>query len=205
MALTFALRYLFLRRDDGYALWRPPSLDYLRFVTAATFFTVPNIISLARLPLAVLFVLAGTTGQRLTLLAIAAASDLIDGWLARRFGRTTRSGALLDPVADKAFVLAALTAFLRTGELSTGAYFLILARDFATAVGFIVAWRLPGLDPADFKARFPGKVVTVLQLAAILALTALPDAMRWLLPLIAVSSAVAIIDYTLVLHRTRRR
>jgi phosphatidylglycerophosphate synthase len=132
-------------------------------------------------------------------------SDFIDGWLARHVSRPTRSGALLDPIADKTFVLAALTAFVRTGELSTGAYFLILSRDFATAIGFVVAWRLPGLDPTDFKARMPGKVVTVLQLAAILALSASPGAMRWLIPLIGAASVVSIIDYTLVLHRTRQR
>jgi CDP-diacylglycerol--glycerol-3-phosphate 3-phosphatidyltransferase len=174
-------------------------------VRAAALLTVPNIISLARLPLAVLFIVADTTAARLTILGMASASDFIDGWLARRFGRTTRSGALLDPIADKTFVLAALTAFVRTGDLTTGAYFVILARDFATAIGFLVAWRLPGLDPANFKARMPGKIVTVLQLGAILALTVSPQSMRWLVPVIGVVSAVAIIDYTLVLHRTRQR
>jgi CDP-diacylglycerol--glycerol-3-phosphate 3-phosphatidyltransferase/cardiolipin synthase len=174
-------------------------------VRAAALLSLPNVITLARLPLAVLFVFADTTAERLAILGMASASDFIDGWLARRFRRTTRSGALLDPIADKTFVLAALTAFLRTGDLTTGAYFVILARDFATAIGFLVAWLLPGLDPANFKARMPGKVVTVLQLAAILALTVSPRTMRWLVPVIAVASAVAIIDYTLVLHRTRQR
>jgi CDP-diacylglycerol---glycerol-3-phosphate 3-phosphatidyltransferase len=174
-------------------------------VRLAALLGLPNVVTLARLPLAVLFLFADTTAERLTLLGMASASDFIDGWLARRFGRMTRSGALLDPIADKTFVLAALTAFVRTGELSTGAYFVILARDFATAIGFLVAWRLPGLDPASFKARMPGKIVTVLQLAAILALTVSPWTMRWLVPVIGGASAVAIIDYTLVLHRTRQR
>ena len=167
--------------------------------------TLPNAITLARLPLAILFLFADSTAERLVILGVAAASDFIDGWVARRSGHTTRSGALLDPIADKTFVLAALTAFVQTGELSTASYFIILLRDFATAIGFVVAWRLPGLDPGDFKARMPGKVVTVLQLAAILSLSAAPVAMRWLVPLIAVASVVSIVDYTLVLHRTRKR
>jgi CDP-diacylglycerol--glycerol-3-phosphate 3-phosphatidyltransferase len=174
-------------------------------VRLAALLTLPNVITLVRLPLAVFFVFADTTTERLTILGMASASDFIDGWLARHFRRTTRSGALLDPIADKTFVLAALTAFLRTGDLSTGAYFVTLSRDFATAIGFLVAWRLPGLDPANFKARMPGKIVTVLQLGAILALTVSPQAMRWLVPAIGTASAVAIIDYTLVLHRTRQR
>ncbi len=167
--------------------------------------TLPNVITLARLPLAVLFLVADTTAERLVILGMASASDFIDGWLARRSRRMTRSGALLDPIADKTFVLAALTAFVRTEALSTGAYFMILARDFATAIGFLVAWRLPGLDPRDFKARMSGKIVTVLQLAAILALTVAPQAMRWMVPLIGAASVASIIDYTLVLHRTRQR
>jgi phosphatidylglycerophosphate synthase len=170
-------------------------------VRAPPLLTLPNAITLARLPLAVLFLFADSTAERLVILGVAAA----DGWVARRSGHTTRSGALLDPIADKTFVLAALTAFVRTGELSAASYFIILLRDFATAIGFVVAWRLPGLDPGDFKARMPGKVVTVLQLTAILALSAAPAAMRWLVPLIAVASVVSIADYTLVLHRTRRR
>jgi CDP-diacylglycerol--glycerol-3-phosphate 3-phosphatidyltransferase/cardiolipin synthase len=174
-------------------------------VRAPPLLTLPNAITLARLPLAVLFLFADSTAERLVILGVAAASDFIDGWVARHSGRTTRSGALLDPIADKTFVLAALTAFVRTGELSTGSYFLILSRDFATAIGFIVAWRLPGLDPGDFKARMPGKIVTVLQLAAILALSAAPAAMRWLVPLIALASVISIVDYTVVLHRTRKR
>jgi CDP-diacylglycerol--glycerol-3-phosphate 3-phosphatidyltransferase len=174
-------------------------------VPLAALLTVPNVITLARLPLAALFLIADTTAERLVILGMASASDFIDGWLARRFRHTTRSGALLDPIADKTFVLAAITAFVRTGALSTVEYFVLLSRDFATAIGFLVAWRLPGLDPRDFKARMPGKIVTVLQLAAILALTVAPLTMRWLVPAIGVTSAVSIIDYTLVLHRTRQR
>jgi CDP-diacylglycerol--glycerol-3-phosphate 3-phosphatidyltransferase len=174
-------------------------------VHAPPLLTLPNAITLARLPLAVLFLFADSTAERLVILGVAAISDFIDGWVARRSGRTTRSGALLDPIADKTFVLAALTAFVQTGELSTASYFIILFRDFATAIGFVVAWRLPGLDPGDFKARMPGKIVTVLQLSAILALSAAPAAMRWLVPLIAIASVVSIVDYTLVLHRTRKR
>lgn len=182
-----------------------PSAPYFRPVRASAILTLPTVITLARLPLAVLFLLAETTPQRLAILGMASASDFADGWLARRSRRTTRSGALLDPIADKTFVLAALTAFVRTEALSTGAYFVILSRDFATAIGFLVASRLSGLDPRNFKARMPGKIVTVLQLGAILALTVSPPMMRWLVPVIGVASAISIIDYTLVLHRTRQR
>ena len=50
-------------------------------------FTLPNIITLVRLPLAVLFLVADTTPQRLAILGMASASDFVDGWLARRSRR----------------------------------------------------------------------------------------------------------------------
>lgn len=168
------------------------------------FLTLPNLLSLARFPLAVAFVAVESTGARVVLLAAAALSDLLDGWLARRRG-ATRTGALLDPIADKTFVLLAISTFLWNGELSVRDYFILLSRDFATAVGFIVAYYLPGLDPADFKSRWPGKIVTVLQLLSLLTLLVQPSLFSLLVPLVAVASMWTIVDYTLVLHRARAR
>jgi phosphatidylglycerophosphate synthase len=167
-------------------------------------FTLPNLLSLARFPLAAAFVAASTTSARVALLGAASLTDLLDGWLARR-GQTTRLGALLDPIADKTFVLVAISAFLFDGTLSLRDYFIVLSRDFATAVGFLVAYLLPGLDPKNFKARWPGKVVTVLQLLALLTLLLRPALFPYLVPVIAAVSVWAIADYTLMLHRTRVR
>ncbi len=140
----------------------------------------------------------------MALIGAASLTDVLDGWLARR-GRTTRLGALLDPIADKTFVLAALSAFLIEGAISTRSFFLILSRDFATAIGFLVAYFLPGLDPQSFRARMSGKIVTVLQLVTLLALVlrrALVPALLW--P-VAAASLWAIADYTLLLARERAR
>lgn len=141
---------------------------------------------------------------RVALLAAAAFTDLLDGALARRHG-TTRVGALLDPIADKTFVFLAISTFLWSGELTVGGYFILLSRDFATAVGFVVAYFLPGLDPMDFKSRLPGKCVTVLQLLSLLTLLVRPSLFHLLLPVVAVASVWTIADYTLVLHRRRLR
>jgi phosphatidylglycerophosphate synthase len=173
-------------------------------VARSRLFTVPNLLSLARLPLAAAFVVAEGTPARVALIGAASLTDFLDGWLARR-GQTTQLGALLDPVADKTFVLAALSAFLFGGVLSVRDYFIILSRDFATAVGFIVAYLLPGLDPRRFRARFSGKVVTVLQLAALLVLILRPAWLAWLVWPIAAASVWAIVDYTLLLQRERVR
>lgn len=166
--------------------------------------TLPNLLSLARFPLAAAFAAVGNARVRVLLLAAAALSDFLDGWLARR-GGTTRVGALLDPIADKMFVLIAISTFLWSGELSVREYFILLSRDLAVGIGFIVAYFTPGLDPADFKSRWPGKVVTVLQLLALLSLLVWPPLFRILIPLVGAASAWTIADYTISLHRSRAR
>ena len=161
--------------------------------------TLPNVVTSLRFPLAAGFVLADGTPMRVTLIGLASATDLLDGWLARRTGSTTRSGALLDPIADKTFVLAALTAFVIHRELSLRDFATILSRDIGTAIGALVAWLMPGLTVRDFRARMPGKVVTVLQLVALLVLSVAP---QWLHPIvlaIGLASVVALADYTLAL------
>ena len=166
--------------------------------------TVPNLLSFARIPLAAAFVAVHGTGARLALIITASITDLLDGWLAR-MGTTTRFGALLDPIADKTFILFALSSFLFEGALSTRDYFIILSRDLATAVGFLVAYWLPGLDPVNFKARWPGKIVMMLQLAALFVLLLWPAYLALLIWPVAAASAYAIIDYTVFLARTRKQ
>ncbi len=170
----------------------------------APVFTIPNLLSLARVPLAAAFLATDAVPARVALIGAASLTDVLDGWLARR-QQATRLGALLDPIADKTFVLVAISAFLISGELSSTDYFIILARDFATALGFLVAFLLPGLDPGNFKARMSGKVVTVLQLATVLALVLQSPQLRALVCMVGAASAWAIIDYTLLLSRERVR
>ena len=146
--------------------------------------------------------LSQTRPTRIALVILASVSDLLDGWLARR-RRPSALGALLDPIADKTFVLAALSTFILDGAISTLEYFIILSRDFATAIGFVVAWRTPGLNPRNFKARLSGKVVTVLQLAVLVTLLlsgGAPDSLIWV---VGVASIWAITDYSMVLARER--
>ncbi len=155
--------------------------------------------------MAAAFIGIDSRAVRVTLVVLASASDLLDGFAARKSQNITRWGALLDPIADKTFVLVALTAFILDGLLSTRDYFVILSRDLATAVGFLVAYKLSGLDPKDFKARMSGKIVTVLQLAAILVVLLSPAYVPWVVVAIGVASVYAIVDYTAMLARTRAR
>jgi CDP-diacylglycerol--glycerol-3-phosphate 3-phosphatidyltransferase len=164
---------------------------------------LPNLLSFSRVFLAAGFVATGATEARVGLIGAAAATDFLDGWLARRVHATSRWGALLDPIADRVFVLTAVGTFLFTGALSTSAYFILIMRDLATAVGFLVARIIPWLRPVQFKARVLGKVVTVLQLVTLATVLALPAALPMMLVAVAVASVLAIADYTLALWRAR--
>lgn len=166
--------------------------------------TIPNSISLSRLLLAFAFVVIPGPWQRVTLIASAAATDFLDGWMARRGNSSTVAGALIDPFADRVFVLAAVSSYLLDGSISTAQFFIFLSRDIATALGFVVARFIPGLSPAAFQARALGKTVTALQLAWLVVVIVFPGLVHPLVLVIGAVSAVSIVDYTLALERARR-
>jgi CDP-diacylglycerol--glycerol-3-phosphate 3-phosphatidyltransferase/cardiolipin synthase len=168
-------------------------------------FTLPNSISLSRLILALAFVLMDGRWERTILIIAAGVTDILDGWLARIGNSSTVAGALIDPFADRVFVLTAVSAYLVNGLLSTPQFFIFLARDIATAIGFIVARFIPGLGASAFKARALGKTVTVFQLVTLVAVLHLPQLITPLIAIIAMLSAVSIVDYTLALSRERVR
>lgn len=167
--------------------------------------TVPNSISLSRLLLAVAFVAVSGRPQRLVLILAATATDFLDGWAARKSNAATVAGALIDPFADRVFVLAAISSYLLEGSVSRAEYFVFLSRDIATAVGFVVARFIPGLSAASFQARILGKTVTSLQLTMLITVLVAPRFVQPLILVIAAVSAVSIVDYTVALERARRR
>lgn len=166
---------------------------------------LPNLLSISRLLLAVAFVFTDRVDVRIVLVMLALATDYLDGWIAREFGPMTRMGALLDPITDRVFALVGVSVFLFEGLLSTWEYFVMISRDIMTAIGFVVARSMPSLRGVAFRARFPGKLVTVLQLTTFIALLIRPRAAQPMILVIAVVSLWAIVDYTWMLHRERAR
>ena len=166
---------------------------------------LPNIISSSRLLLAAGFAMVSDADRRLGLVGLAAFTDFLDGWIARRAEWTTKWGALLDPIADRVFALVAVLTFVVMGELSIAGALVMISRDIMTAVGFLVARAVSWLRPIQFKARISGKVVTVLQFATFIALLKVPDAVTPCLWLVGAASLFSIADYTLSLWRARAR
>ena len=73
--------------------------------------TVPNVLSLLRLVLMPVFgwlILGGHDAWALSVLAVSGASDYFDGMLARRWGQVSRIGQLLDPAADRLYIVSTL-------------------------------------------------------------------------------------------------
>jgi len=130
--------------------------------------TLPNALTSARallvIPLIGLIAL-GDVSAALIVFAIAAATDALDGPLARRRGGTTALGAALDPLADKVLVVGTLLALALREIAPAWAVLLILGRE-------LVAVEVRARSPHVLGAGVDGKAKTVLQVAAVLALLA---------------------------------
>ena len=97
---------------------------------------VPNALTLLRIFFVPLLVgaLVQESGHELLALGIflaAAATDLLDGYLARRWGQITTVGTLLDPIADKLLISAALISLVQVRALPGWMAILIVGREFA--------------------------------------------------------------------------
>ncbi|HEX6306645.1 MAG TPA: CDP-alcohol phosphatidyltransferase family protein [Longimicrobiales bacterium] len=154
---------------------------------------IPNVLSAIRLPLAALFPLIGDTIGRAAVVLVAAASDWVDGRVARNTRQVTRTGELLDPIADKTFMLVALLTLAVEGSLPLSVLPLLLVRDIGVALGALVV-AVRGLD-VRMRARTAGKVVTWMQFAGIGAILLWPSLALWIAVPIAVAGAIALQDY----------
>lgn len=145
---------------------RPPS------VLLQEFWNLPNMLTLARIFAIPLFVWLLYDGDpwysvmAASVFTIAAVTDVIDGFLARRWNMITVTGKLLDPMADKLIVAAALIMMVRLGRVPAWIVIVLLSREFivnglrqvAASEGLVIA------------AGQEGKWKTALQLAGIVAL-----------------------------------
>ena len=98
---------------------------------------LPNLLTLARIaavPVIVVLLLSDSRSSGMWAAAIfglAAVTDFIDGWLARKWGVVTVLGKFLDPMADKLIVMAALIMLIPLGRVPAWMVFLILARELS--------------------------------------------------------------------------
>jgi len=137
----------------------------------------PNILTVLRIlmiPVIVVFLLGETAEGDViaaALFAIAALTDGLDGYIARRQRQETTFGKLMDPLADKLLVTAALVSLVSLDRLAAWVAMVIIAREFAvTGLRSVAAER--GIV---ISASWLGKAKTGLQVAAIFGLIAFED------------------------------
>ncbi|MGZ4482011.1 MAG: CDP-diacylglycerol--glycerol-3-phosphate 3-phosphatidyltransferase [Gaiellales bacterium] len=134
--------------------------------------TLPNWISVGRILLIPVFMVAllgsipGGDRIAVAVFAVAAATDSLDGYLARSRRSITTVGKFLDPLADKLLVSAALISLVELDRLAAWVAMVIIAREFA-----VTGLRLIAASQDVVIAASPwGKVKTFMQVAAIIAL-----------------------------------
>ena len=128
--------------------------------------TVPNLISMARLVAVPVF--AWLAWERhdlaaLLVLALAGASDWLDGVIARKYDQGSRLGELLDPAADRLYILATLIGFVARDIVPLWLLIVLVTRDV------LLALMLPALRSRGFislPVHFLGKAATFLLLYA---------------------------------------
>jgi CDP-diacylglycerol---glycerol-3-phosphate 3-phosphatidyltransferase len=161
--------------------------------------TWANAVTVGRLllsPLMFLVIPAGQAGSWVAfgLWFVLSASDGIDGWIARRHG-ATRSGAFLDPLADKVLILGAMFTLVSRGVFSIWPVLIIAAREFVVSVYRTVIGSRGVSMPASRTAKYKTVFQQLAVAFALLPLTALDatwswQILLWIAVFLAVLSAV---------------
>jgi CDP-diacylglycerol--glycerol-3-phosphate 3-phosphatidyltransferase len=139
--------------------------------------TIVTVIRILLIPVVMVLILQDLRWEAAGVYVLAAATDSLDGWLARSRGQVTVAGAFLDPLADKLLVTAALLALIQTGDLQAWIAMVIITREFAVTGLRMIAVSEKLVIPAN---RW-GKYKAVSQNAAILAVMT-PHPWKWIDP-----------------------
>lgn len=99
---------------------------------------------------------------------LAAISDWLDGYLARKLDQTSKFGAFIDPVADKLIVIAALLLLVELGRVHSMIALVIIGREFA--ISALREWMATIGKPGGIAVAYIGKLKTGFQMAAIICL-----------------------------------
>ncbi len=171
--------------------------------------TVPNFICLLRIALTVPIVVLlaeGRYDQTLVLFAIAAVSDMLDGYLAKTFGWTSDVGKWLDPLADKLLLVSVFITLAAIGLVPVWLATIAVARDLVIGAGAGVYKRLFG--PIEGRPTVPSKLNTLVQLLYVIAVVwhaAFHDIPFWLVQalgaFVLVTTVVSGVDYVLTYIR----
>ena len=167
---------------------------------------LPNVLTVLRImlvPVVVVALLGNTpAGDVLAavVFALASLTDFVDGRLARARGSITTFGKLMDPLADKLLIIAALISLVSLNRLEAWVAMVIITRELAVTMLRLGATQAGVVIGASMS----GKVKTCMQIAAILALIAVHGEPLWVSALLYLAVAVTVLsglDYFFGLRR----
>lgn len=164
--------------------------------------SVADLLSLLRIPLAAAFLLIPHTGWRLGIVGTVALTDLLDGPVARRLG-SSPYGPVIDPIADKVFMAAAVGVVAFSGRLEVWEIIGVLIRDIVATVAFGAT--LLSHQPRAIPARSSGKAVTVAQILTLVAFLIESPYLRPIAWATTVIAVIAILDYIRAAPRAQKR
>ena len=104
--------------------------------------TIPNLVTLARLfsvPLVIWLLTANQVAAAFWVFVAAGLSDAVDGFIAKRFGQSSRLGGYLDPVADKALLVSVYVALAIQGLIPNWITILVVSRDLLIVGGLVLS------------------------------------------------------------------
>jgi CDP-diacylglycerol---glycerol-3-phosphate 3-phosphatidyltransferase len=131
---------------------------------------------------------------------LASATDALDGWLARRREMVTTFGALMDPLADKLLITAALVSLVALYRLDPWVAMVIIAREFA-----VTGLRMLAMEQGQVvSASIWGKLKTTTQVAMVLALIWVDRPARWVDILVYVTVAVTVLSGAEYFYKLRK-
>jgi len=174
---------------------------------------LPNLLCLLRIVLVypvAAWILQGRHGAVLALFALAAFTDALDGFLAKRFDWTSELGKVLDPLADKLLLVTVFVCLSVTGLVPWWLTAVVILRDLVILFGALTFKRLFG--PLRGAPTAGSKVNTLCQIVLCLAVVATAAsgwpgtaALNALGALVLLTTAVSGIDYTLIYSRRAAR
>jgi CDP-diacylglycerol--glycerol-3-phosphate 3-phosphatidyltransferase len=173
---------------------------------------VPNVLTVIRIllvPVLVVALLEKTNGGDLLaaiVFAVASLTDAIDGYLARSRNWVTTFGKLMDPIADKLLIVAALIALVSLNRLEAWVAMVIIAREFAVTVLRVAVGTQQGIV---ISANTFGKLKTGSQVLMVMLLIAVGSGPRpaWLYVIVYLTVVVTVLsgaDYFFGLRRLGR-
>jgi phosphatidylglycerophosphate synthase len=162
---------------------------------------IPNAFSVSRIVLGLAFPFV-PPDWRLWVIVVAAVTDVLDGLTARWLHAESNAGRLLDPIADKVFVLIVAVTLLVEGAIHPLWALGVAARDVVVLVGlaYLTATRQWAVG-RRLRPSWLGKCTTAVQFALLLVLVIWGEAPVWLLVPTVVLSAAAAVDYAVNLFR----